>query len=263
LANITIKDLTFSYNSHRILDGLSLTIGSSEILSLVGPNGSGKTTLIKCIDRILKPEGSILLDGREIQRMDRQEVARQIGYVPQSSSTPLATTVFDTVLMGRRPHIGWRVTDSDLEKVAAVLERLNLEDLAMREFSQLSGGQKQKVLIARALAQEPAVLLLDEPTSNLDMLHQLEVMETVSSLVKEKSICAVMAIHDLNLASRFSDKLVMLKDGKVYAAGEPEALLSEANISRVYGIEAMVMNAMGRPYIVPLRSISAGAAACD
>ena len=152
-------------------------------MSLVGPNGSGKTTLIKCIDRILKPRGSILLDGLELERMSRQEVARQIGYVPQSSSTPLATTVFDTVLMGRRPHISWRVADSDLDKVAEVLEKLHLEDLAMRDFAQLSGGQKQKVLIARALAQEPAVLLLDEPTSNLDMRHQLEVMEIVRDLV--------------------------------------------------------------------------------
>jgi iron complex transport system ATP-binding protein len=262
LVNITIKNLTFSYNSHNILDDLNVVIENSEILSLVGPNGSGKTTLIKCIDRILKPSGSILLDGRELERMSRQEVARLIGYVPQSSSTPLATTVFDTVLMGRRPHIGWRVADCDLDKVAEVLERLHLDDLAMRDFSQLSGGQKQKVLIARALAQEPAVLLLDEPTSNLDMLHQLEVMETVSCLVKEKNISAVMAIHDLNLASRFSDKLVMLKEGKVYAAGEPKTLLSEANISRVYGIEAMVLNALGRPYIVPLRSLSGGLA-CD
>ena len=256
MANIIIKNLAFGYNSHRILDGINLSIENSEILSLVGPNGSGKTTLIKCIDRILKPKGSILLDGKEIEKMSRQDIARQIGYVPQSSSTPLATTVFDTVLMGRRPHIGWRVTDADLEKVADVLEMLHLDDLAMRDFSQLSGGQKQKVLIARALAQEPAVLLLDEPTSNLDMLHQLEVMEIVSRTVKERKISAVMAIHDLNLAARFSDKLVMLKSGKMYAAGEPKALLSEDNISRVYGIQAMVMNAMGRPYIVPLHSIS-------
>jgi len=255
LVNITIKGLTFSYNSHKILDDLNVVIENSEILSLVGPNGSGKTTLIKCIDRILKPRGSILLDGRDLDRMSRQEVARQIGYVPQSSSTPLSTTVFDTVLMGRRPHIGWRVSDSDLGKVAEVLERLHLEALAMRDFSKLSGGQKQKVLIARALAQEPAVLLLDEPTSNLDMLHQLEVMESVSCLVKEKKISVVMAIHDLNLASRFSDKLVMLKEGKVYAAGEPKDLLSKTNIGRVYGIEAMVLDALGRPYIVPLRSL--------
>ena len=262
MVNITIKDLTFSYNSHKILDDLNVVVENSEVLSLVGPNGSGKTTLIKCIDRILKPRGSILLDGLELERMSRQEVARQIGYVPQSSSTPLATTVFDTVLMGRRPHIGWRVTDSDLDKVAEVLEKLHLEDLAMRDFAQLSGGQKQKVLIARALAQEPAVLLLDEPTSNLDMRHQLEVMEIVRDLVHEKKIAAVMAIHDLNLASRFSDKLVMLKNGQVYAAGEPKALLNEENIGKVYGIEAMVMNALGRPYIVPIRSLEGGLA-CD
>jgi len=260
LVNITIRDLTFSYNSHKILDDLNVVLGDSEVLSLVGPNGSGKTTLIKCIDRILKPKGSILLDGKEIEEMSRQDVAKQIGYVPQSSSTPLATTVFDTVLMGRRPHIGWRVADYDLEKVAEVLELLHLDDLGLRDFSQLSGGQKQKVLIARALAQEPSILLLDEPTSNLDMLHQLEVMETVSRLVKEKKISAVMAIHDLNLASRFSDKLVMLKNGRVYAAGEPQSLLNEANIGKVYGIEAMVMNAVGRPYIVPLRSLNGGLA---
>jgi iron complex transport system ATP-binding protein len=262
LVNITIKGLTFSYNSHKILNDLNVVVENREVLSLVGPNGSGKTTLIKCIDRILKPRGSILLDGRDIESLSRQEVARQIGYVPQSSSTPLATTVFDTVLMGRRPHISWRVADIDLDKVAEVLEKLHLENLAMRDFAQLSGGQKQKVLIARALAQEPAVLLLDEPTSNLDMKHQLEVMETISSLVKERRISAVMAIHDLNLASRFSDKLVMLKEGKVYAAGEPKALLNESNINKVYGIEAMIMDALGRPYIVPLKSLNEGTV-CD
>jgi iron complex transport system ATP-binding protein len=262
LVKITIKGLTFSYGSNKILEDLDILIEDSEILSLVGPNGSGKTTLIKCIDRILKPKGSILLDGKEIERMSQQEIARNIGYVPQSSSTPLATTVFDTVLMGRRPHISWRVSDFDLDKVAEVLELLHLDDLAMRDFAKLSGGQKQKVLIARALAQEPAILLLDEPTSNLDMKHQLEVMEIIRDLVREKRISAVMAIHDLNLAARFTDRLVMLKRGRVYAAGEPSTLLSEANICKVYGIEAIVMNALGRPYIVPLRSMNGGLA-CD
>ncbi|HPT37031.1 MAG TPA: ABC transporter ATP-binding protein [Methanothrix sp.] len=260
MVKISINDLTFSYKSNKILDNLNITVGDSEIMSLVGPNGSGKTTLIKCIDRILKPKGSILLEGREVQEMKQQEIARQIGYVPQSSSTPLATTVFDTVLMGRRPHISWRVTDQDLDKVADMLERLNLQELAMRDFGQLSGGQKQKVLIARALAQEPTILLLDEPTSNLDMKHQLDVLETISSMVKEKGISAVMAIHDLNLAARFSDKLVMLKKGVVYAAGSPNELISERNISEVYGVEALVMRSLDKPCIVPLRSLNGVAA---
>jgi iron complex transport system ATP-binding protein len=260
LVNITIKSLTFGYNGSMILDGLNLVVEDSEVLGLVGPNGSGKTTLIKCIDKILKPKGSILIDGRDIDTVSRTDLAKRLGYVPQSSSTPLATTVFDTVLMGRRPHISWRVSDSDLDKVADILGLLHLEYLAMRDFSQLSGGQKQKVLIARALAQEPEVLLLDEPTSSLDMKHQLEVMETISSLVKEKKISAVMALHDLNLASMFVDKLAILKGGKIYAAGEPIDLLNAKNIRDVYGVEAVVMNNLDRPYIVPLRSLNEGIA---
>ena len=260
MVNITIKSLTFGYNGSMILDNLNLVVEDSEVLVLVGPNGSGKTTLIKCIDKILKPKGSILIDGRDIDTVSRTDLAKRLGYVPQSSSTPLATTVFDTVLMGRRPHISWRVSDSDLDKVADILGLLHLEYLAMRDFSQLSGGQKQKVLIARALAQEPEVLLLDEPTSSLDMKHQLEVMETISSLVKEKKISAVMALHDLNLASMFVDKLAILKGGKIYAAGEPIDLLNAKNIRDVYGVEAVVMNNLDRPYIVPLRSLNEGVA---
>ena len=260
MVNITIKSLTFGYNGSMILDSLNLVVEDSEVLGLVGPNGSGKTTLIKCIDKILKPKGSILIDGRDIDTVSRTDLAKRLGYVPQSSSTPLATTVFDTVLMGRRPHISWRVSDSDLDKVADILGLLHLEYLAMRDFSQLSGGQKQKVLIARALAQEPEVLLLDEPTSSLDMKHQLEVMETISSLVKEKKISAVMALHDLNLASMFVDKLAILKGGKIYAAGEPIDLLNAKNIRDVYGVEAVVMNNLDRPYIVPLRSLNEGVA---
>jgi len=256
LVKIEIKSLSFSYSSHKILDDVNLAVHDSEIVSLVGPNGSGKTTLIKCIDRILRPKGSIFLDGRNIESLSRQEIARTIGYVPQSSTSSLSTTVFDTVLMGRRPHISWQVSDADLDKVAGILELLHLEDLAMRDFSQLSGGQRQKVLIARAQAQEPAVLLLDEPTSNLDMRHQLEVMEIVRDMVHEKKISAVMAIHDLNLASRFSDKLAMLVKGKIYAKGPPGSLLSAENMATVFGIEALVMNVSSRPYVVPIRSFN-------
>lgn len=262
MVKITIKDLYFSYRSVEILQDLDLVVEDAEVLGLVGPNGSGKTTLIKCIDRILKPRGSILLDGRDMEHTSRQETAKLIGYVPQSSSSPLSSTVFDTVLMGRRPHMGWRVSEADLEKVVEVLKLMKIEDLAMRDFAEISGGQKQKVLIARALCQDPAVLLLDEPTSNLDMKHQLDVMEILRDLVVEQEISAVVAIHDLNLASRFVDKLVVLKDGRIYAAGTPSELLSPDIIRDVYGVEALVMDGMNRPYVIPIRSLNGGIA-CD
>ncbi|MBN1322613.1 MAG: ABC transporter ATP-binding protein [Methanotrichaceae archaeon] len=256
MVKITISDLSFSYRSRKILDDLNLEVRCSEVLGLVGPNGSGKTTLLKCIDQILKPKGSLLLNGREIGEMSRQEIARFIGYVPQSNTSSSSTTVFDIILMGRRPYMGWRVGESDLDKVAEIVDLLDLDDLAMKDFNELSGGQKQKVLIARAICQEPQVLLLDEPTSNLDMKHQLEVLEIVRDLVKEKGISAVMAIHDLNLASRFGDKLAVLLGGSIYAAGDPRSLLNKELIRTVYGVEALVVKDLDKPYIVPMRSLN-------
>ncbi|MDF0591295.1 ABC transporter ATP-binding protein [Candidatus Methanocrinis natronophilus] len=260
MVKITIKDLSFSYGSRSILEDLNLTVGDSEILSLVGPNGSGKTTLIKCIDRILKPKGTILLDGGiDLQSLSRHEVAKYLGYVPQSTTRALTTTVFDTILMGRRPHMGWRVKVQDIDRVVEMMKLLHVEEFALKDFSELSGGQKQRVLIARALCQEPKVLLLDEPTSNLDVKHQLEALDTVRSIVKKTDISAVMAIHDLNLAARYSDVLVMLKGGRVHAVGDPFSLLTEENIRTIFGVEAAVMRDLDRPYVVPIKSLNAEA----
>ena len=258
MVKIKIKDLSFSYGSNKILDDLEIVVGDSEVLGLIGPNGSGKTTLIKCIDRILKPKGSIFLDGRDIKAMSRQDIARYLGYVPQSSSSVLSTTVFDTILMGRRPHMGWRVAEEDIERVVETMELLHIEEFALKDFNELSGGQKQKVLVARALCQEPEVLLLDEPTSNLDLKHQLEVMEIIRDLVRKTDISAVMAIHDLNLASRYADTLVMLKKGRIYATGDPVSLLTSGNVRSVYGVEAVVIDSFETPYVVPVRSLNGG-----
>lgn len=152
--------------------------------------------------------------------------------------------------------MGWRVSDEDIDKVVEMMKLLHVEEFALKDFSELSGGQKQRVLIARALAQEPEVLLLDEPTSNLDVKHQLEALDTVRSIVKTTKISAVMAIHDLNLAARYSDTLVMLKNGMVHAVGDPLSLLTKENIRAIFGVEAVVMRNLDRPYVVPIRSLN-------
>ncbi len=254
---LRLNDVTFSYTSTPILEEITMELAESEILGIVGPNGAGKSTLIRCIDRILKPEqGSILLDGQEVTEMSMIAIAKQIGYVPQSSTGVFPATVFDTVLVGRRPHIGWRSSESDEDKVWGILKLMDIEDLAMRDWGELSGGQQQKVLIARALAQEAGVLLLDEPTSNLDIKHQLEVMEIMTDLVAKRGLSVIMAVHDLNLASRYTDRVIIMKDGKIFDAGSPSKVLTTENVGSVYDVEVDVINRNGeKPYIVPIRSV--------
>ncbi len=253
---LKVKDVEFSYGSVHVLKDVCIELSKSEILGVVGPNGAGKSTLIRCIDRILKPQrGSILLDGRDIKEMHLMELARRMGYIPQSTSQIFPATVFDTVLMGRRPHLGWRSSEKDTEMVLEMLQMLNIEEFAMRDINELSGGQQQKVFIARALTQEPEILLLDEPTSNLDIRHQLEVMDIIKDIVREKQISAIMAIHDLNLASRYAGRIIMMNGGKIFAAGNPASVLTPENIKHVYGVEVEVNNHDERPYIVPIRPV--------
>ena len=256
LIKLQVKDLAFSYDSLPILDNVYIEAAPSKLLSIVGPNGSGKSTLLRCIDRILKPQrGSILLDRREITEMSRMEIAKKLGYVQQTYSRGFPTTIFDTILMGRRPHMGWHTSEEDEEKVWGILRLLDIEEFALKFFNELSGGQQQKVLIGRALAQEADVLLLDEPTSNLDIRRQLEVMEIIKDLVKKEEITAIVAIHDLNLASRYSDRIIMMKRGKIVGAGDPVSVLTAENIASVYGVEAAVRTQSEAPYIMPLRPI--------
>jgi iron complex transport system ATP-binding protein len=257
--NITVQEVTFSYKSTKNLNAVSLNLEKSEVLGLIGPNGSGKTTLIKCINKILEPkQGKILLGEQEIKKLSRTQIANHIGYVPQSSTYSQDTiTVFEVVMMGRRPHIGWQSSEKDNEKVWSTLKTLGVEHLAMRNFYELSGGEQQRVLMARALAQEAKVLLLDEPTSSLDIKHQLEVMELTRQLVKKEDLSAMMAIHDLNLAARFCDKIVMLKKGEIYAAGTAQTVLNVENISAVYGVKVEINLSSNKiPYVIPLSAIN-------
>ena len=256
MIQLQAKGIVFGYSSSTILKDVSFEIGPSRLVTIVGPNGSGKSTLIKCIDRILAPgKGSILIDRKEVTKMDRMEIARNLAYVPQSSARTFSPNVFDTVLMGRRPHIGWLSSSDDEERVWEVLRLLGIEELAMSGFGELSGGQQQKVLIARALVQDTKVMLLDEPTSNLDIWHQLDVMNIVRDLVKKRRMTALMALHDLNLASKYSDGIIMMKKGRIMAAGDPASVLTPENIETIYNVEVAVRSQSEDPFIVPIRQI--------
>lgn len=254
--NFVMKGIHFSYNGTEVLRDVALDIGAGEVVSLVGPNGSGKSTLLRCINRVLKPKkGAVFLGERDLKSIPRKEMARLIGHVPQSMSTPFPTTVYDTVLMGRRPHLTWGIGARDREIVAEILILMGLKEMAMRGIDELSGGERQKAFIARALAQEPTVLLLDEPTSNLDLKHQLDVLALVRTTAKARGMSVVMAIHDLNLAARFSDRIAFLRKGEICAIGRPAAVLTAENIRDVYGVAAIVNGDSGQPHVVPVATV--------
>ncbi len=249
---LAVEGVTFSYGTRRVLESVSLEVARGEICSILGNNGAGKTTLLKCALGILRPRaGAVLVSGEDASRLGRMEMARRMGYVAQRDGAGARLTVFDAVLMGRRPHIGWGAGTGDLKVVEEVISALNLGDLALRHLDELSGGELQKVMIARALAQEPGFLLLDEPTSNLDLGNQLEVMETLRRAVAERGIAALMAIHDVNLALRFSRRFVLLCGGSVYACGGPE-IVDEESMEKVYGVKVEVQERGGTRMVIPL-----------
>ena len=253
---LTINKLSFNYTGIQVLKDVEMEVGLGEMLSIVGPNGSGKSTLLKCINRILKTkQNTVLIDGKDTSKLNLKELSKIMGYVPQSSTSTFPFTVFDVVLMGRKPYIHWNLSERDNEIVAEMLDFLGIGELAMRHFNELSGGEQQKVIVARALAQQPQILLLDEPTSSLDIKHQLEILCMLRSLTQSKERSVIVTMHDLNLASRFSDRMIMLKQGKIFASGTPESVLTEENIEKVYGISCKVTDSiLGKPQVVPMIS---------
>jgi len=244
---IEVESLCFSYNSKRILDDLSLSIPRSEMMFLLGPNGSGKTTLLKCIAGILKPEGVVLIEKKDLSKIPKSELAKVLGYVPQRGDVS-HLTVFDVILLGRRPHMGWEPKEEDYRVVEEVVRTFQLSNLAMRRLTELSGGELQLVFIARAFAQNPRYILLDEPTNNLDVRNQITVMKVLRRAVKEKGISAVVTTHELNLAAIFADRIVMLKNGRIFASGGKEVLTQE-NIREVYGIDVEIIEGNGKKVV--------------
>lgn len=237
----SVEGLDFSYGPHRVLKDIDLEIGQGQVVSLVGRNGAGKTTLLKCINRIRRYQhGRVRLEGKDITAMSAPELAACFGYVPQSSSSNFPALVFDMVMLGRLPQLTWKVGEEDLRVVSEVIKRMNLEDLAFRSFNQLSGGERQRVLIARALAQGPRMLLLDEPTSSLDIMNQLEVLDVVREAADGGGMTAVVSIHDLNLAARYSDEVVVIHEGRIFDHGPPEDVIDEDMVMEVYGIRSRI-----------------------
>jgi len=248
---LEVNGIDFSYNSNRVLDGVSFTVKTDEVVSILGPNGVGKTTLIKCIDKVLKPDaGSVFIEGLDLHRMSKKDIAKNIGYVAQRSETS-RTTVFDSVLLGRKPHFDWNATEKDIRLAGRVLHLLGLDGLALKYVNEISGGEYQLVQIARVLVQQPKVILLDEPTSSLDLSNQHMIMHLIRNIVKKNHMAAIMIIHDLNLAIRHSDKFILMKDGKVYSVGGHEVITSE-NIKAVYNIDAYVESVRGIPVVIPI-----------
>jgi iron complex transport system ATP-binding protein len=248
---LVVDKVEFTYRSRPVLRDIRFEVNRGELFSILGNNGAGKSTLLKCLNKILKPQtGTILIEKEDLSMLNRREVARRLGYVAQRYESG-RFTVFDAVLLGRKPHIKWSATPRDLKIVQDVLQVLGMEELSLRYLDELSGGELQKVVIARALAQEPRVLLLDEPTSNLDLKNQFEVLKIVKKAAKEQNIAVVVVMHDLNLAMRFADKFLLLKNGTIFACGGTEIMTPE-NIASVYGVQVAVERLAGIPVVVPL-----------
>lgn len=235
-----IKNLSYRYKgSPEVLTDVSFNAEPGKFLAILGNNGVGKSTLLKCFNHILKPDaGQVLLDGEDLLKKTAREVAKQVAFVSQSTpNTQL--TVHDVVMLGRRPYMTWGFTEQDHTIVHEAMHRLDVEDLRGRFLNQLSGGEKQKVMLARALAQQPKVLLLDEPTSALDIQNQYAVLKMVRDICHKDNMIAIMVIHDLNLALQFCDRFLLLKDGQVYHHGDRSILDSQA-LKDVYGVNAKV-----------------------
>lgn len=251
------SNLNLGYNGHIVVQDFNLVISPKTIVGLVGPNGSGKTTILRALAGLLPlQDGKVLIDGKSISELDSKKRARRIGWVPQRETLAWSLTVEETIQLGRAPHRGWFLpyTAKDYSIVDWAVGITELNDLKDRPIDKLSGGEFQRVLIARALAQEPEILLLDEPTANLDIRHQIQVLSLVRSLVEKNELTVVIAIHDLNLAVRYCDQLVLLHHGQQKGVGKPEQVLTEDSLQTVFGIEAKLYQDPWGHWAVSVRS---------
>jgi iron complex transport system ATP-binding protein len=260
---LEVDNLSFSYGRHPALERVSLSVETGEIVVVIGPNGSGKSTLIRALSGALSGyQGTVRVGGANLHTMSATQRARLVAVVPQARSLPPVFSVFQCVLMGRTPYLGWlgHTSQTDIHHVWDALEQTECLEMAERSVGELSGGEQQRVLLARALAQDTRVLLLDEPTTHLDLHHQSALLNLVRSLAGRQKLAVLMVLHDLNLASLYSDRVVLLVDGQLRAVGSPEQVLTEQNLSQVYHVPVHVLPHpdYGSPLILPNGKMGAG-----
>ncbi len=249
---IELKNVSFGYSAEPVLKSIDLSIEGPGLVCIIGPNGVGKSTLVKMICKIINPtNGSICLNGKDIKDVPVKEHAKSVGYVPPFSHDYFSMPVVDTILIGRHNHQKWKTSDEDIRMAYRVMRLLGVERFAMRNFNELSAGQHQKVAIARGIVEETPVLILDEPTSNLDVRHQVFVIEMLRALAREDDKLIIMISHDLNLAAKYADQVVLLaKPGIVKNVGTPEEVITEDAVKEVYGIDCRVIDAGGYPLVI-------------
>ncbi|NMB32613.1 MAG: ABC transporter ATP-binding protein [Clostridium sp.] len=256
---IQVQNVNISYGGKGVLKDISISLQEGIFYGILGPNGSGKTTLLKSIAKSLKPKsGAVYINGLDVNRIKTRELSKELAFLYQGTATDCEYSVVDIVLMGRHPHLGRFQTESakDMDIAQNVMMATNVWDLRNRRINEISGGERQRVFIARALAQQTDIILLDEPVSNLDIHHQIEVLDIIRSMVRKKKT-VVTVLHDLNLASMYCDHMILLKEGSVVVRGRPEVVLSPSNIKKVYGIESHIIKdtVYNRPYIIPLKAV--------
>lgn len=243
--SIEVKNLEFGYRESLILKGLSFSIKKGEFVSIIGPNGSGKSTLLKTLNNLYKPNnGTILIEGKNIDDYKRKDLARIIGFVPQDTIIDYEFTVEDIVRMGRHPYKRrfQKEDKEDYKIVYDVMEMTNTLKIKDRIITEISGGERQRVLIAKALAQNPSIILLDEPTSHLDINHQIDLLNLLRSLNRKKGTTIILVIHDINLAARFSDGIILLNEGEIIGSGNPEKVITADNIEKAYNLDVVIEN---------------------
>ncbi|MGV9882464.1 ABC transporter ATP-binding protein [Streptomyces sp. NPDC003006] len=255
-ARLTARELTLAYEDRTVVDSLDLAIPDGKVTVIVGPNACGKSTTLRALGRLLKPRsGAVLLDGEALAKLPTKKIAQRIGLLPQTPVAPEAITVADLVARGRQPHQHWwqQWSDEDETAVTEAMDRTDVSALAERSVDELSGGQRQRVWIAMALAQDTDLLLLDEPTTYLDISHQVEVLDLVRQLNHDRGRTVVVVLHDLNQAARYADHLVAMKAGEVVAEGTPTKIVTEELVREVFGLQCVVVPdpVTGSPLVVP------------